>query len=146
MTRSDFRTFFPITTRWMDNDVYGHINNVTYYSYFDSAINSYLIGAGGLDIHKAPVVAYVVSSGCQYHKPVAYPDALEAGLRVSRIGTSSVTYELGIFRQGDQEPAATGQVVHVFVHREQNRPVPIPEPMRKALEDISVHDNSRHDG
>jgi len=146
VTRSDFRTFFPITTRWMDNDVYGHINNVTYYSYFDSAINRYLIETGGLDIHRAPVVAYVVSSGCQYHQPVAYPDELEVGLRVIRTGTSSVTYQLGIFLQGEPEPAATGQVVHVFVDREQNRSVPIPGPIRKALEDIAVEDNPQHDG
>lgn len=146
MTRTDFPRFYPITTRWMDNDVYGHVNNVTYYSYFDSAINCHLIEAGGLDIHQAQVVAYVVSSSCQYHQPVAYPDALEAGLRVIRIGTSSVTYQLGIFRQGEPEPAATGQVVHVFVDRKQNRSVPIPVPIRKALEDIAVDDNPQHDG
>lgn len=97
MERSDFPVFYPIITRWMDNDIYGHVNNVTYYSYFDSVINRYLIEEGGLDIHNAPVVGFMVSSSCQFKKPVAYPDALEAGVRVARIGTRSVTYEVGIF-------------------------------------------------
>lgn len=122
----------------MDNDIYGHVNNVTYYSYFDTTINRYLIEVGGLDINNSPVVGYVVSSNCQFNKPVAYPDALEAGVRVVRIGNSSVTYELGLFRGGDAEPAALGQVVHVFVDREQNRAVAIPQNIRRALERILV--------
>lgn len=138
MERDEFDVLYPITTRWMDNDIYGHVNNVTYYSYFDTAINRYLIEVGELDINNAPVVGYVVSSNCQFKKPVAYPDALEAGLRVVRIGNSSVTYELGLFRSGDWEPAALGQVVHVFVDREQNRAVPIPQNIRGALERILV--------
>ena len=97
--RNDYRRFYPITTRWMDNDLYGHVNNVTYYSYFDSAVNRYLIEAGGLDIHNAPVVGYVVSSNCSYLSPIAYPDEIEAGLRVNRLGNSSVTYGVGIFKQ-----------------------------------------------
>nr|WP_166258355.1 thioesterase family protein [Marinobacter salicampi] len=122
----------------MDNDIYGHVNNVTYYSYFDTTINRYLIEVGGLDINNAPVVGFVVSSNCQFRKPVAYPEALEAGLRVIKIGNSSVTYELGLFSEGNVDPVAIGQVVHVFVEREQNRSAPIPETIRAALERIRV--------
>jgi acyl-CoA thioester hydrolase len=122
----------------MDNDVYGHVNNVTYYSYFDTTINQYLIEAGGLDIGNSPVVGYVVSSSCQFRKPVAYPDALEAGLRVIKIGNSSVTYEIGVFKKGNLDPVASGQVVHVFVDREQERSVAIPEKIREALVRILV--------
>ncbi len=136
MQREDFTIFYPVTTRWMDNDVYGHINNVTYYSYFDSAINRYLIEDGGLDIHNAPIVGYIVSSNCQFRKPVAYPEAIESGLRVVKIGRSSVTYEVGIFRAGDPEAAAFGQVVHVFVDRKENASAPIPGEIRAALERI----------
>ncbi|MCK2148147.1 acyl-CoA thioesterase [Marinobacter alexandrii] len=121
----------------MDNDVYGHVNNVTYYSYFDSAINRYLIEEGGLDIHNGSVVGFVVSSNCQFRKPVAYPDVLEAGLRVVKTGNSSVTYEVGIFKQGDNQVSAVGQVVHVFVDRESNASTPIPGDLRSALERIS---------
>lgn len=138
MERDEFDVFYPITTRWMDNDVYGHVNNVTYYSYFDTAINRYLIEVGGLDINDAPVVGYVVSSNCQFRKPVAYPEALDAGLRVIRIGNSSVTYELGLFKNADADPVASGQVVHVFVDRKQNRAAAIPERIRAALERILV--------
>lgn len=138
MQREDFNVFYPVVTRWMDNDVYGHVNNVTYYSYFDSAINRYLIDEGGLDIHNAPVVGFVVSSNCQFRKPIAYPEAIESGLRVIKIGGSSVTYEVGIFREGDAEAAAIGQVVHVFVDREKNASTPIPENIRAALERIVV--------
>lgn len=138
MERDEFGVLYPITTRWMDNDIYGHVNNVTYYSYFDTTINRYLIEVGGLDINNAPVVGYVVSSSCQFKKPVAYPDALDAGLRVLKIGNSSVTYELGLFKNGDAEPVALGQVVHVFVDREQNRAVAIPEGIREALERLLV--------
>ncbi|PXX93484.1 thioesterase [Marinobacter vulgaris] len=136
--RDEFGILYPVTTRWMDNDIYGHVNNVTYYSYFDTTINRYLIEVGGLDINNAPVVGYVVSSSCQFSKPVAYPDALEAGLRVVRIGNSSVTYELGLFRNGDVEAVAVGQVVHVFVDRGQDCAVAIPQSIREALERILV--------
>ncbi len=133
MERNDFPVFYSISTRWMDNDVYGHVNNVTYYSYFDSAINRYLIEEGGLDIHSANVVGYVVSSNCQFRKPVAYPDAVEAALRVAKTGNSSVTYELAIFKQGENEASALGQVVHVFVDQKTNKPTSIPEQIRAAL-------------
>lgn len=138
MQRDEFRVFYPVSTRWMDNDVYGHVNNVTYYSYFDSTINRYLIEEGGLDIHNAPVVGFVVSSSCQFRRPVAYPDALSVGLRVLKLGNSSVTYELGIFRESDSEASAVGQVVHVFVDREENRSVRIPAPIRRCLEAVAA--------
>ncbi|WP_290631581.1 acyl-CoA thioesterase, partial [Aquisalimonas sp.] len=121
--RQDYRVFRDITTRWMDNDVYGHVNNVTYYSYFDTAVNHYLIEEGGLDIHRAPVVGLVVSSSCSYHRPIAFPEPVEAGLRVDRLGNSSVQYGVGIFRAGEAELCAHGQFVHVFVDRTENRSV-----------------------
>ena len=100
--RDDYHVFYPVTTRWADNDIYGHVNNVTYYAYFDTAANRYLIEQGGLDISDSTVVGYVVSSGCEYHAPVAYPDDLEAGLRVDRLGNSSVRYGIAIFRRGSR--------------------------------------------
>ncbi|MEX0426033.1 acyl-CoA thioesterase [Nocardioides sp. DS6] len=121
------------TTRWMDNDVYGHVNNVTYYSYFDSVANAYLIEAGGLDIHTSPVIGLVVESGCRYHAPVAYPARLRAGLRVDRLGNRAVTYGLAIFTEDDDLAVADGHVVHVFVDRETRRPTAIPDPIRDAL-------------
>jgi acyl-CoA thioester hydrolase len=131
--RGRYRTFVPLTTRWADNDVYGHVNNVVYYAFFDTAINRYLIDEGGLDIHAGPVIGLCVASGCVYHAPVAYPDRLEAGLRVARLGTSSVRYEVGIFREGEPESVADGHFTHVFVGRGDRRPVPIPTTMREAL-------------
>jgi acyl-CoA thioester hydrolase len=128
-----YRYFLPITTRWMDNDVYGHVNNVTYYSYFDSIANHFLIREGGLDIHTSPVIALVVESKCSYRVPVAYPDELRAGLRVDKLGNRSVTYGVAIFTTGDDEPVAQGHFVHVFVDRENRTAVPIPEPIRTAL-------------
>lgn len=138
MERSDYPVFYPIVTRWMDNDIYGHVNNVTYYSYFDSAINRYLIDTGGLDIHNAPVIGFMVSSSCQFKKPVAYPEALEAGLRVLRTGTKSVTYEVAIFRQDETDAAAVGEMVHVFVDRASNQSAPIPAGIHAALERIKA--------
>jgi acyl-CoA thioester hydrolase len=136
--RGDYKVFFPIATRWMDNDMYGHVNNVVYYSYFDTVVNLYLIEKGGLNIHSAPVVGYVVSSGCDYLSPVGYPDQLEAGLRVDRLGNSSVRYGIAIFRQGEQAASAHGHFVHVFVDRAVNKPVPIPQEIRRALAEILV--------
>jgi acyl-CoA thioester hydrolase len=136
VNRQDFSVFYPVYTRWMDNDVYGHVNNVTYYSYFDSTINRYLIERGGLDIHSAKIVGYVVSSSCQFRRPVAYPDSISVGLRVSKLGNSSVTYELGIFRESEEEAAAHGQVVHVFVDRDQNCSVTMPAQIRHCLNEI----------
>ncbi|OUS24217.1 thioesterase [Gammaproteobacteria bacterium 45_16_T64] len=136
--RENYNIFKPITTRWMDNDVYGHVNNVTYYSYFDTAANSYLIEEGGLDIQNSPVIGYVVNSGCDYHSGIAYPDRIEAGLRVDRLGNSSVQYGIAIFKEGEDLPSANGHFVHVFVDRESGKPVAIPDSMREALEKITV--------
>lgn len=137
-TRSNYKQFYPITTRWMDNDYYGHVNNVTYYSYFDTAANRYLIEAGGLDLETAQVIGVVVNSGCTYKSPVAYPQMLEAGLRVNRLGSSSVEYGIAIFAEGEQHASAFGHFVHVFVDRSSNLPVPIPAEIRTALENIEV--------
>lgn len=133
-SREDYRVFYPITTRWSDNDVYGHINNVIYYSYFDSVANRYLIEEGGLEIGDGSIVGYVVNSGCEYHAPLAYPQKLEAGLRVERLGNSSVRYGIAIFAEGEPRAAAHGHFVHVFVERAVNRSVPIPGNLRTALE------------
>ena len=132
-TRAVYGHWLEIPTRWMDNDVYGHVNNVVYYSYFDTVINAYLIQAGNLDIERGPVIGLCVESQCRYFKPLAFPDRIDAGLRVARLGSSSVRYVVGLFRAGDDEPAAAGYFVHVFVDRAERRPTPIPEPMRSAL-------------
>jgi len=136
--RTDYRHFQPITTRWHDNDIYGHVNNVVYYSYFDSAVNTYLIERGGLDIHDGEVVGFVVSSACDYFSSIAFPDALEVGLRVGKLGNSSVQYELAIFRAGEAQACAAGRFVHVFVGRVSNRPTPTPAGLRQALEALLV--------
>jgi acyl-CoA thioester hydrolase len=135
--RSDYRHFQPILTRWQDNDVYGHVNNVAYYSYFDSAVNTYLIEHGGLDIHGGEVVGFVVSSSCDYFASVAFPERLEVGLRVAKLGTSSVQYELAVFRAGEDEACAAGRFVHVFVERASNQPVEIPAGIREALQRLA---------
>jgi acyl-CoA thioester hydrolase len=136
--RGDYRHFQPITTRWHDNDIYGHVNNVVYYGYFDSAVNTYLIERGGLDIHEGGVVGFVVSSSCDYFASIAFPDRIEVGLRVGKLGNSSVQYELAIFKQGEDEACAAGRFVHVFVDRESNRPVAMPEGLRAALAELVV--------
>ena len=136
--RRDYPHFEPISTRWHDNDIYGHVNNVTYYSYFDSAVNSYLIEVGGLDIHNGEVVGFVVSSSCDYFASIAFPERIEIGLRVAKLGNSSVQYELAVFKQGEDEACAAGRFVHVFVDRASNRPLPIPERLRTALAALRV--------
>jgi acyl-CoA thioester hydrolase len=133
-SRSDYPHFLSIPTRWMDNDVYGHVNNVVYYSYFDTVINEHLIRDGGLDIHDGSVVGYCVESQCRYLAPLAFPETLDAGLRVGHLGKSSVRYEIALFRQGVEAPAAVGHFVHVFVAREENKPTPIPPAIRACLE------------
>ena len=137
-TRSDYKVFYPISTRWSDNDIYGHVNNVTYYAYFDTAANRYLIEEGGLDISDGTIVGYVVSSGCEYHSPITYPEGIEAGVRVDRLGNSSVQYGIAIFRQGEEQAAAHGHFVHVFVERAADKSVPIPVNLREALQRITV--------
>ncbi len=133
----DYRYFLPITTRWMDNDVYGHVNNVTYYSYFDTVANHFLISEGGLDIHTSPVIALVVESKCSYRAPAAYPDTLRAGLRVDTLSRRSVTYGVAIFGDGT-DALAHGYFVHVFVDRDHRNAVPIPDRIRAALESIAT--------
>ncbi|MDY6999520.1 MAG: thioesterase family protein [Actinomycetota bacterium] len=132
----DYRYFLPITTRWMDNDVYGHVNNVTYYSYFDTVANHFLITEGGLDIHHSPVIALVVESGCSYRAPVAYPQELRAGLRVDRLTNRSVTWGVAIF--AGEDAVAHGHFVHVFVDRQSRRAVAIPQQIREALSRIVI--------
>ena len=132
-SRADFRHSLAIPTRWMDNDVYGHVNNVVYYGYFDSAVNAYLIEQGGLDIHEGEVVGFVVSSSCDYFASIAFPERIEIGLRVGKLGNSSVQYELAVFKTDEYEACAAGRFVHVFVDRSSNRPVSIPEHLRAAL-------------
>jgi acyl-CoA thioester hydrolase len=136
--RSAFPHFLSIQTRWMDNDVYGHVNNVQYYSYFDTAVNQFLIERGVLDIHKGDVVGFVVDSGCSYFSPIAFPDTVHVGIRVARLGSSSVRYEIGIYRNDDAQPAASGHFVHVYVDRASNRSVPIPDAVREVLQTITT--------
>jgi len=124
----------PITTRWNDNDIYGHINNVAFYSFFDTAANRYLIERGGLDIANGAVIGLVVESKCSYHVPLAYPQTLRAGVRVERLGTRAVTYGIAVFAEGDPQAAAHGYFVHVFVDRATRTPVAIPAELRSALE------------
>lgn len=137
--RSNYPHFLQIPTRWMDNDIYGHVNNVIYYSYFDTVINSYLIESGGLDIHEGGVIGVCAESACRYRASFVFPDIIEAGMRVSRLGGRSVTYEIGLFKQTpdaapEDEASAEGHFVHVFVDRSSMKPVPIPEPLRAALQ------------
>jgi len=131
--RDAYGYFVPITTRWQDNDIYGHVNNVVYYAYFDTAANHLLIREGGLDIQSAGVIGVVAESQCSYFAGVAYPDELEAGVRIAQLGNRSVRYEIAIFRRGEQDARAAGHFVHVFVERESMRPVAIPEGLRVAL-------------
>jgi acyl-CoA thioester hydrolase len=136
--RADYAAFRPITTRWMDNDVYGHVNNVVYYSFFDTAVNGYLIEAGVLDFERGETVGLVVETGCSYFAPIAFPDAVIGGIRVDRIGTSSVRYAVGIFRDQDERAAAAGHFVHVYVDRQTRRPRPLPDALRRALEELRI--------
>jgi len=135
-TLADYRRQVAITTRWSDNDAYGHINNVTYYSFFDTAVNMWLIESGVLDIQASPVIGLVVETGCRYFKPLAYPVRITCGVRVAKIGNSSVRYEVGVFGGEDESAAAEGHFIHVYVSRETGRPVPLPADLRAALETI----------
>ena len=125
----------------MDNDIYGHVNNVTYYSYFDTAVNRYLIDEGGLDIQTAPVIGIAAESQCRFRRPFAFPEAVEAGLRVAHLGHSSTRYEVGLFGAGEVDARAEGYFVHVFVDRRTNKAVPIPQTIRAALETIRTDRN-----
>ena len=134
ISRSEYPHYTSLPTRWMDNDIYGHVNNALYYAFFDTVINEYLIAEGGLDITAGAVVAFAAESQCQYLRPFAFPGVIEIGLRVGKLGNSSVRYELAIFKQGERFASATGYFVHVFVDRESQKPVPMPTAIRAALE------------
>jgi acyl-CoA thioester hydrolase len=132
--RADYLRFFPVQTRWTDNDMYGHANNALYYEWFDLAVNRLMIEEGGLDPTGGPVMDFVVESGCRYHEGVGFPEALEVGVRVGRLGNSSVRWECAVFRQGEALAAADGFFTHVFVDRAGKRPTPIPDRLRAAME------------
>ena len=135
--RDAYRAFRTLTTRWMDNDVYGHVNNVVYYSWFDTAVNATLIEHGVLDIHTGQTIGLVIETQCHYFAPLAFPQTIEAGIRVAKLGTSSVRYEVGLFARGEPLTAAKGHFVHVYVDRETRRPVPLPAPLRQFLETLT---------
>ena len=135
-SRSDYRHFVPITTRWMDNDVFGHVNNVVYYSWIDTAVNLFLLERGLFDIMSSPVVSVVAETGCRYLAQISFPDAVTVGLRVATLGRSSVRYQIGIFRDDDAAASAEAHFVHVYVDRATMRPVPMPEQVHAELEKI----------
>jgi len=132
--RAGYKAFRTITTRWMDNDAYGHVNNVVYYSWFDTVVNAHLIEQGVLDIHAGGTIGLVIETQCNYFASLAFPQTVEAGLRVARIGKSSVRYEVGLFLQGEALTAAKGHFVHVYVDRATRRPTELPAPLKKVLE------------
>lgn len=132
--RSAYRAFQTITTRWMDNDVYGHVNNVVYYSWFDTAVNRHLIEQGALDIHAGSTIGLVVETQCHYFSPIAFPQRVTAGIRVAHVGTSSVRYEVGLFAEDEPVCAAKGHFVHVYVDRDNRRPAPLPEALLRSLQ------------
>jgi acyl-CoA thioester hydrolase len=138
LSPADYAHVRAIPTRWKDNDVYGHVNNVEYYSYFDTVINAWLVAEGGLDIRRGPVIGLCAESHCEFRAALAFPDTVLAALRVGHLGRSSVRYEIGLFREGSEEVAATGWFVHVFVDREARRAVEIPRELRGALERLLV--------
>jgi acyl-CoA thioester hydrolase len=136
--RTAYPHFLSIPTRWMDNDVYGHVNNVVYYSYFDTVVNEYLIRAGFLDFERGATIGLIVETQCNYFSPLVFPERVDAGLSVARLGTSSVRYEVGLFKEGSEDAAAQGHFVHVYVERATRRPVPLPEALRAALAPLVV--------
>lgn len=138
-SRADYRWFLRIPTRWMDNDVYRHVNNVVYYSWFDTAVARFLLEAGAINLTDSPVVGVVVETLCRYHAPIAFPETVTAGLRVERIGRTSIRYGLAIFREEDEQASADGHFVHVYVDRAtQKQPTPLPEALRRAAEAVLV--------
>ena len=134
--RAGYRHFMALQTRWLDNDLYGHINNVVYYAYFDTLLTRYLIDAGRLAIRGGTVIGVAVETACRFHKSFAFPETIDGGLRIGHLGTSSVRYEIGLFGQGEDQARAEGHFVHVFVERATQRPTPIPPEIRAALEKI----------
>jgi acyl-CoA thioester hydrolase len=136
--RSDFKAFIPITTRWADNDVYGHVNNVVYYAWFDTAVNGHLIAQGALDIHGGGVIGLVVETQCHYFSSIAFPQKVTAGIRVAHVGMSSVRYEVGLFADDEPLTAARGHFVHVYVDRTTRRPVALPQALASVLQALKV--------
>lgn len=134
--RENYRVYRPIDTRWMDNDVYGHVNNVVYYSWFDTAVNAHLIEQGVLDIHRGQTIGLVIETQCNYFAPLAFPQSIEAGIRVARLGHSSVRYEVGLFARGDPLTAAKGHFIHVYVDRQSRRPTALPANFKHVLEQL----------
>ena len=141
-SRTDYRVHRLIPTRWMDNDAYGHVNNVVYYSWFDTVVNAWLIEQGLLDIHHGNPIGLVVETGCRYNRSVAFPEIVEAGLRIAKLGNSSVRWEVGLFTAGHETPAAEGHFVHVYVDRETRRPAPLPDAWRQVLLPLVVAPNA----
>ena len=137
-SRTDFPVLRTVPTRWADNDAYGHVNNVVYYSWFDTAVNALLVERGLLDITGGATIGLVVETGCRYHRSVAFPESVEVGIRIGRIGTSSVRWELAVFTAGHEAPAAEGFVVHVGVDRGTRRPVPLPDDWRARLAVLAI--------
>ena len=140
--RADYARSVAITTRWMDNDIYGHVNNVVYYSYFDTAVNQLLIEAGVLDPAEGQSIGLVVETQCRYASSLTFPDRVHAGVRVGRIGSSSVRYEIGLFANDEDQAAAEGHFVHVYVDRDSRRPAPLPAPLRAFLETLVAGGNA----
>jgi acyl-CoA thioester hydrolase len=134
--RTAFRTLYPMPTRWMDNDQYGHVNNVAYYSYFDSAVNGFLLEATGTDTRELPAIGIVAETSCRFLREVSFPELLHIGLKVEKLGTSSVIYQLAVFRGDDADASAVGRFVHVYVDATTRRPVPVPPVIRSALEKL----------
>ena len=134
--RNDFKALRPIPTRWMDNDHYGHVNNVAYYSFFDTAVNGFLIEATGIDVRDLPAIGIVAESGCQFLSAVSFPDTVHAGLSIERLGTTSIVYRIALFRNDEADPCAVGRFVHVYVGRKTRRPVPVPASIRAVVEGL----------
>lgn len=134
--RSAYKVFRSVSTRWMDNDAYGHVNNVVYYSWFDTAVNAHLIEQGVLDIHHGDTIGLVIETQCNYFSPLAFPQTVEAGIRVARLGASSVRYEVGLFAQGESLTAARGHFIHVYVDKQNRRPAPLPLNLKTVLETL----------
>lgn len=135
--RNDFTVLRPIATRWMDNDHYGHVNNVAYYSFFDTAVNGFLIEAAGTDIRNLPAIGIVAESSCRFLSAISFPDTVHAGLAIERLGTSSVVYSIALFRGDEEAPCAIGRFVHVYVDRDSRRPVPIPDAIRDVADGLN---------
>jgi acyl-CoA thioester hydrolase len=136
--RDNYRYALSIPTRWNDNDMHGHVNNIEYYSYFDTVVTVWLVNESGLDVRSAPVLGLCVESQCNFRAPITFPEVVDARMRVGKVGRSSVSYEIGLFIEGKEDCAATGRFVHVYVDRDTRRPVDLPEPFRAALEAVTA--------